>query len=765
MVTQGTNFSAAAITGAGGLVVTAGSLALTANNAYTGGTVVNGGTLGLNVGGTSGALMNTLTINPGGTVELNATNALGYSGSHVTTAYINGGVMDDAQPAGGNGNEGLDTNFNLTAGTLTSSGGGAYQFNLANVSVTSNGSTASSVVTAGLNMQGNSLTFNVSQGSVAGGVDLLVTGVISGAYPIAKTGAGTLLLTASNTYTGGTTVSGGVLELGNSAALGLNTAALAVNAGTLNLNGFSPTVGAVNGAGTINNVSAGGSLTLTVGSGGAGGAFSGTIQNTSGTLSLVKTGAGTQTLSGTNTFSGGTQLNGGILNFTASALPHALPNSIIFGGGTLQYAAGNTADVSAAIAPIASGQAAIIDTGANSVSFASPLSGSGGLTKAGAGLLTLLGANAYSGSTRITAGTLQIGNGGSLGSLPSVSPITDNATLAFSRSDSVTQGINFGSVITGSGGLVQAGPGTLVLNGSNNYTGVTTVKAGLLEIATSGSLYGGNSASWTATNIIVAGGATLAVTIGGPSDFSANGGAQAAALLARRVARRFVFRLRHHQLGDFGLGARGDGLVGPLPKRRLSEHADHWKSCIRYFQARHGDLGPPGLQRQQLHGRHLGGQWGTGDAGRRCGGCGERDERHSAGHDRALGPEQPMPWARAQLDEAVGPGQLERHGRQFVGFHSRDWGQAGHQPVTGNTWDFAYGVVPAGSTPGKGQISLSPSASGGNNSGAGFAAFNASSLSTPRIVGLLAVSTWPRPRPRRPCRRCRRGPTSPRATI
>ena len=63
----------------------------------------------------------------------------------------------------------------------------------------------------------------------------------------------------------------------------------------------------------------------------------------------------------------------------------------------------------------------------------------------------------------------------------------------------------------------------------------------------------------------------------------------------------------------------------------------------------------------------------------------------------------------------------------------------GTNTVTGNTWDFAYGVVAAGSTPGNGQISLSPSASGGNNSGVGFAAFNAGSLSTPRIVGLLAV--------------------------
>ena len=74
-----------------------------------------------------------------------------------------------------------------------------------------------------------------------------------------------------------------------------------------------------------------------------------------------------------------------MLNFGASAVPYSVPGSITFNGGTLQYAAGNTADVSGGIAPIASGQAAIIDTSTNSVAFASSLSGSGGLTKAGAG--------------------------------------------------------------------------------------------------------------------------------------------------------------------------------------------------------------------------------------------------------------------------------------------------------------------------------------------------------------------------------------------
>ena len=398
---------------------------------------------------------------------------------------------------------------------------------------------------------------------------------------------------------------------------------------------------------------------LTIGNSGLSGTFSGTIQNSSGTLSLVKTGSGTQVLSGVNTYAGGTTISAGSLQ---------LGNGVT--GGTVL---GNILD-----------NATLAFNNTAPLAFSNVVSGSGGLVKAGSGVLSLLAANAYSGPTTITAGTLQVGNGGNLGSLFAGGAITIGAsgTLAFSRSDTVTQGINFSSGITGSGGLAQTGPGTLVLNGANSYTGVTAVNGGILELATSGSLYGGNTASWTGTNINVAGGATLAVTIGGPSDFSPNGGAGGAARRfdkhRQRPATRLQLRLRHHQLGDLGLGTRCDCVVASLPKRGLSHRADHCEWWIRHFQARHRDLGPAGLQRQHLHGRHHGGQRRTGDAGNRWNGRGERDELPSAGHDGALGPEQRRP-GHTHLDEAVGPGRLERHGRQPLRFHPRDWGQAGHQ--------------------------------------------------------------------------------------
>ena len=108
------------------------------------------------------------------------------------------------------------------------------------------------------------------------------------------------------------------------------------------------------------------------------------------------------------------------------------------------------------------------------------ISGGGGLTQAGAGLLTLTGNNTYTGPTTISAGTLQLGNGGAAGSLSSSSSVTDNGVLVFNHSNSITQGSS--AAITGSGSLVQAGSGTLYLTSTNNaYMGGTVLSAGTLD--------------------------------------------------------------------------------------------------------------------------------------------------------------------------------------------------------------------------------------------------------------------------------------------
>jgi autotransporter-associated beta strand protein len=124
------------------------------------------------------------------------------------------------------------------------------------------------------------------------------------------------------------------------------------------------------------------------------------------------------------------------------------------------------------------------------LSIGSVIASALGLTKAGPGLLSLTNANVYTGTTAISAGTLQIGNAGTTGALSTSSPITGQrgATLAFNRTDTLTQGTHFNSVIGGAINVGQLGSGRLVLNGVNTYTGTTSVSAGILEIAATGQI-------------------------------------------------------------------------------------------------------------------------------------------------------------------------------------------------------------------------------------------------------------------------------------
>jgi fibronectin-binding autotransporter adhesin len=134
--------------------------------------------------------------------------------------------------------------------------------------------------------------------------------------------------------------------------------------------------------------------------------------------------------------------------------------------------------------------------------FASVISGTGSVQKAGTGTLVLNGANTYTGTTSVIAGTLQIGDGGTTGSLSTSSALTNNATLTFNRSNTLTQGTDFASVISGTGALTQAGSGTLVLSGTNTYGGATTVSTGTLEVS-------GASGALTATSAVNINGGTL----------------------------------------------------------------------------------------------------------------------------------------------------------------------------------------------------------------------------------------------------------------
>ncbi|MGA2031457.1 MAG: autotransporter-associated beta strand repeat-containing protein [Thermoguttaceae bacterium] len=177
----------------------------------------------------------------------------------------------------------------------------------------------------------------------------------------------------------------------------------------------------------------------------------------------------------TNDFAANTQFNG--ITFRSDASAYSLVGNAIQLGGAVTNQSSNDQSIGFAIQIVSGG--GLFDTGGQTITLWGNVSGAGqGILKQGAGTLVLGGNNTYSGGTTIDGGTLQVGNGTTAGSLPATGSVVDNATLAFNRSDAVT----LGNAISGTGGLVQLGPGRLILGGSNTYAGMTTVSAGTLAL-------------------------------------------------------------------------------------------------------------------------------------------------------------------------------------------------------------------------------------------------------------------------------------------
>jgi fibronectin-binding autotransporter adhesin len=216
-----------------------------------------------------------------------------------------------------------------------------------------------------------------------------------------------------------------------------------------------------------------------------------------GSATLTKTDLGTLVLNAVNTYTAGTAINGGVLQVASDANLGAASGGLSFDGGTLR----TTADITSARATTLNAGGGTFETlSSTTLLLSNAITGVGTLTKAGGGVLILTAANAYTGGTTIREGTLQLGNGGTSGSI--LGDVTDNGTLAFNRSDIFT----FPGVISGIGGVSQIGTGTTILTAISPYTGNTTVTAGTLAV--------GDSANPTAAlsgggNVSVAAGATL----------------------------------------------------------------------------------------------------------------------------------------------------------------------------------------------------------------------------------------------------------------
>ena len=253
--------------------------------------------------------------------------------------------------------------------------------------------------------------------------------------------------------------------------------------------------------------------------------------------------SGSATLNQANNYGGGTTVSGGTLSVAtiSDSGPSSIGDStaptnniLTLGGGTLQYT--GTGDSTTRNVVLTATSSVVVSGGASSnLTLGGTVSGTGfGLTlDAGStGTLILTGSNTYSGPTTITAGTLQLGNGSTTGSLSTSSAISVNGTLAFDRSNTVAQGTDFSAgAISGNGGLIQLGSGTLLLTHANTYAGGTTIRAGTIEVAnasgTPGTVTLGDANTGTgnvawlfagsltpATNIVVANLGSGTVTLG-----------------------------------------------------------------------------------------------------------------------------------------------------------------------------------------------------------------------------------------------------------
>jgi autotransporter-associated beta strand protein len=243
-------------------------------------------------------------------------NLSGFTGKLIL-AQVNGGMVVNLN----SGSSNLGNPATATPDQITIANGCALADAVGLAFTNANG---------GFTLLGGNGSINAAATSLIGEPITDLTNGVASAASLTSGGAGTLILSnANNTYSGGTTISAGVLQLGvNNAIPGNTIAGDVTDNATLDLNTHNATINGLNGSGTVDTV-AGGTPTLTIGANGDNGTFSGTIQNSSGTLSLAKVGAGTETLSSGYTYSGNTVVAGGTLSLTTSGSLPSTPGGLI----------------------------------------------------------------------------------------------------------------------------------------------------------------------------------------------------------------------------------------------------------------------------------------------------------------------------------------------------------------------------------------------------------------------------------------------------
>ncbi len=526
----------------------AGTLTLTGANTYSGGTVVNAGTLILSCA--SGASQGTMTVNAG-TLKLG--NAGAYNSNSPQLTVNSGGTFD---LGGITATQSLGILQLNAGGTVTNSGGAA--------------------------------TLKIGGGNTASPT---VAGVISdgmGTVSLNKTGSGTVTISGANTYTGTTTVNAGTLQVGNGSAGSISSSsALALGGGTFYLDGLNTattnqTVASLSttaGTASVITLKPNGNLTTltitsnTVAAGAAsllnfnysnGTTNGSTLGNdyvvwsptlTDGIINPNYTvtdtgGTGFATVAGGKVVrladpgNAGLPVSGGVagnnyfvnqnysttVTSTPGSLVEALSGAVAAGtvtvdttglgsganlalgtnqltitsGGGFYFAGANPYTISASTGggianSAAAGSLTLYNNNSNAtgVTISAPILDNGGvkLTLNGTGTTVLSGVNTYSGATTINGGTLTINGSGELGSGNYSGTISNAGTFNYNSSASQT----LSGIISGAGALNVAA-GTLILSNANSYSGTTTITGGTLQA---------NNASALSTAAVTINGGTL----------------------------------------------------------------------------------------------------------------------------------------------------------------------------------------------------------------------------------------------------------------
>jgi fibronectin-binding autotransporter adhesin len=481
---------AGAISGSGGLVKNGGYTQILGGcgSSYTGGVAINGGVLEVSC-----------LTNGGGA------SAIGASGADAGNLVLNGGTL--RYTGAGGSTDRLFTLGASAASRFEASGAGAIAFTgAAPIAFTTPGA-SQTLALGGSNTGANSLAAQITNNG-------------AGVTSLTKDGAGTWILNNPNSsYTGVTTINGGVLGVdklsdgGLASSIGASSAAAANlvigNGSTLRYTGAGDTTNRLftlsagttfiesSGAGAIVFTDTGlvtladpnQARTIALGGTNTGAnTLAGSIGNAgAGVTTLAKNDGGAWVLTGANTYTGLTNINAGTLILGNGGTTGAIASATINNFGVLGF---NRSDT---------------------LIYGGVITQTGAVQQLGAGATILTGTNSYTGGTTISAGTLQLGNGGTTGSI--TGNVINDGVLTFNRSDVVT----FNGVISGAGSVRQGGAGTTILAGVNSYAGGTAIDAGTLQVssdanlgAAAGALSFSNGMLRTTANITSARNATLA---------------------------------------------------------------------------------------------------------------------------------------------------------------------------------------------------------------------------------------------------------------